>query len=439
MGTGRFLLASVVVVLAVACAGKSTPPLVAVEPAQTVEIEETIEPEPPLPRRLGPPSSWRILAGSEAQPLATRIAMRDALGCGIWQLDGVFLGPTDDEECEHNPALREPPWDLRAITVGDETRTLWSARIEGNRFEAPNLRGSTKRGRYRALDFGIQVTTDDDEYLDNGLALLVEYEQGELALELWSLGAGERIAKHELPRGDASGQGYALVGAWVEWSEIALAVVLDLRAGSVRRIRWLAWPDRHAAPLVREFPTAGESATVVDVRTDGALLVVELEREGVRDIQVVSLAHFELEPIVVPVDCRCCGTANEQEPARSRCASAHPHRRSDRDAASEPLALRLRIKRDRFGDRVGALRGDVEGQRALVVNDGSRLLVDADPRVPVGVVGSQPGHLVVDPGGERADRVAGVVEGDHDHIAAADRHVDTIDLVGEIGRSDLGR
>lgn len=315
MGTARFLLASVVLVLAVACTSKSTPPSVvaAIEPAQTIEIEETIEPEPSSPRRLGPPASWRILAGSGAQPLGTRVATRDVLGCGVWQLDGVFLGPTGDEECEQNPALDEPPWDPQAVTVGDETRTLWTARVDGNRFEGPNLRGSTKRGRYRALDAGIQVTTDDDEYLDNGLALLVESDQGELTLELWSLGSGKRIATHELSRGDASEHGFALVGAWVEWSELALAVVLDLRAGSARRIRWLAWPDRYASPLVREFPAAGESGSIVDLRTGGDLLVVELEREGVREVQVVSLVDFSHEPIVVPARVQGCSRRHPRD------------------------------------------------------------------------------------------------------------------------------
>jgi hypothetical protein len=209
------------------------------------------------------------------------------------------LGP---EPAPRNPALREPFWDLQNISIGDETRMLWSARIEGDRFEGPNLRGSTKHGRYRALAFGVQVTSSADETLDNGLALLVESERGELALELWSLGSGERIAEHELSRGDAPEQGYALVGAWVHWSELALAVVLDLRLGSARRIRALAWPDRHAPPLVREFPPPGESATVVDLRTNHDLLVVELELDGVQDVQVVSLVNFEHDPIVVPVD-----------------------------------------------------------------------------------------------------------------------------------------
>lgn len=292
----------VVLMLALACTRETTAPPVsaAAEPAQAVE---TLEPEPPSPRLLGPPSSWRTLAGSEAQPLATRVAMRDALGCGVWQLDGVFLESVDDEVCEHNPTLREPAWDRQTVNVGDGTRTLWSARIDGNHFEGPNLRGGTKHGRYRALAFGVQVTTSaEDEGLGNGLALLVESERGELALELWDVDSGERIVRHELSRGDAPEQGYALVGAWVHWSELALAVVLDLRSDSSRRIRVLAWPDRHAPPLVREFPPMGESANVVDLRTDHDVLVVELEHEGVWEVQAVSLEHFEHDPIAVRVD-----------------------------------------------------------------------------------------------------------------------------------------
>jgi hypothetical protein len=291
--------------------GCSTPPTddaspasAPVVPSHTVEpvaIAEVQGPEPPPPRLLGPPSSWRILSGSGDQPLATRVAMRDALGCGIWLLDGGFLEPTHDEVCEPPPSLGEPPWDRQKANVGNGTRTLWTARIEGNRFEGPNLRGSTKRGRYRALDFGVQVTTwGEDENLGNGLALLVESERGELVLELWNLGSGKRIAEHPISRGDAPGQADALVGAWVHWSELSLGVVLDLRSTDARRIRVLGWPDRDAPPLVREFPPPDESANVVGLLTDHNLIVVELERDGVREIQAVSLERFEHDPIVVP-------------------------------------------------------------------------------------------------------------------------------------------
>lgn len=44
------------------------------------------------------------------------------------------------------------------------------------------------------------------------------------------------------------------------------------------------------------------SKTIVDLRTDGDLFVVELELEGVRAVQAVSLVHFEQGPIVVSVD-----------------------------------------------------------------------------------------------------------------------------------------
>lgn len=274
-----------------------------VAPTQTVEppsIAEVQEPDPPPPRLLGPPSSWRILSGSEDQPLATHVAMRDALGCGIWLLDGVFLEPTHDEVCERATALREPDWDRQVNNIRDSRGTLWTARIEGNRFEGPGLRGSTKRGRYRTLDYGIQVTTAGEyEDLWDGLALLVESERGELVLELWSFGSGKRIAKHPISRGDAPGQGEALVGAWVHWSELSLGVVLDLRLGDARRIRVVGWPDRDAPPLVREFPPTGDSANVVGLLTDDNLIVVELERDGVRETQAVALELFEHDPIVV--------------------------------------------------------------------------------------------------------------------------------------------
>lgn len=284
-------------------------PASAVEPVPVrvltpvVQVEREPPPAPPRPRLLGPPASWRVVGGSEGDPLWARVAMNDGLGCGLWLLDGTFVGATHDERCEY-PAMGDVSWDQQKVDVRGFDRQYWSGRIDGKRCEGDGFATSTKRGRYRTLDFGYQATfTPDHEELEDGLALLVEFPSGELELELWNLGASKREASLPISRGDTPAPSEVLAGAWVGWGELELFVVLDLRVGDARRIRVERWPegDPSRTSSVYEFPAVAGTANVTRVANDEDLVVIELERAGALEVWAFSIRHDELGPIEVPV------------------------------------------------------------------------------------------------------------------------------------------
>lgn len=285
---------------ALACVERSTPApaVAAIEP--NVVHAPVPEAEPPLPpppqRRLGSPSRWSTVRD--------QIVLRDGLGCAAWSLEGEFLESLADHDCARNSELTEPSWDRKQINVGDGERTFWSARIDGKQFECGGLRGRTKQGHYRALAFGVQVIETED-WLCNGLALLIESDGGELALELWNLESSKRWATHAIERSDAASE--TLAATWVTWDELTLAVMLDLRRGDARRVELRRWPREGGPPRMHEFPPAGAAGSVTGVWTDHDVVVVELEPAFTappvqREVWLVSLHEVAFDPVQVSVE-----------------------------------------------------------------------------------------------------------------------------------------
>jgi hypothetical protein len=246
------------------------------------ELPEPIRPEPkpvatgesvvirqiPIAR----PEAWRF------EPGGRRVAARVGDSCGVWQLDGTYLGAAEAEAepCRAWAPLAPLTWVEDGIFTLPHPDGRRQLAIAGDRFELSDgpLQGRARSGRrWLAAAFSPDGAR---------LALMVGHEQGPLNVEIWSVDGArlERLLAFDRTLGnewDYDPDEWEAKRFWLEWTERSLAAAVDFapvclerECHSVRVALVELWPALDRPSMKRRFPVLDDefSTTVVGLHLD---------------------------------------------------------------------------------------------------------------------------------------------------------------------------